>query len=69
MEPALGVAAWGAEEGSLGFGEIAIQEAHGDEHGFHSMAPVVLEELLEDVRIATCLSDGPGGFLHGGDAR
>jgi hypothetical protein len=69
VEPAFGVAARGAEEGPLGFGKITVQEAHGDEHGFHSMAAVVLEELLEDVRVATCLPDGSGGFPHGGDAR
>lgn len=67
VEAALGVAAGGVEEGSLGFGEIAVQQAHGHEHGFHSVTPVVLEELLECVRVAGCLPDGQGGLLRGSD--
>lgn len=63
VEVAFGVAAWGVEEGSLSFGKIAVQQAQGHEHGFHSVAPVVLEELLECVLVAGCLPDGPGGFL------
>jgi hypothetical protein len=69
VEAAFGVAARGVEEGSLSFGKIAVQQAHGHEHGFRSVTPVVLEELLECVRVAGCLPDGPGGFLHGSDAR
>lgn len=68
VEPAFGVAAWGAEEGSLGFGKIAVQQAHGDEHSFDAMALVVLEELLEGVRVAGCFPGRPGAFLHGSDA-
>ena len=60
VEPAFGVAAWGIEEGLLSFGKIAVQQVHGHEHGFHAVAPVVFEELLECVRVAGCLPDGPG---------
>jgi hypothetical protein len=68
VEPAFGIAAWGVEEGSLSFGKIAVQDPNGHEHGFHAVAPVVLEELLECVRVAGRLPDGSGGFLHGCDA-
>jgi hypothetical protein len=68
VEAALVVPAWGVEEGSLGFGKVAVQQAHGHEYGFHSVAPVVLEELLEGVRVAGGLPDGPGAYLHGSDA-
>ncbi|WP_141207169.1 hypothetical protein [Streptomyces griseorubiginosus] len=47
VKVAFGVAAWGVEEGSLSFGKIAVQQAHGHAHGFHSVAPVALEELLQ----------------------
>lgn len=32
VEAAFGVAAWGVEEGSLSFGKIAVQQAHGHDH-------------------------------------
>ncbi|WP_426569313.1 hypothetical protein [Streptomyces canus] len=34
VEAAFGSAAWGVEEGASSFRKIAVQQAHGHEHGF-----------------------------------